>query len=77
MFPGNETGHIPVKYFKEIKNIHTGEILDVNTANTCIVKHCLNPMNQEYMPKNLTVMTSINTYCAKLYDQDHAWKDLA
>jgi len=70
MCPGNEIGYIPVQYFKEIKIIHTGEILQGNTTSPSIVKQRLNPMVQEYRPKDITGVTSINTYRAEYYNED-------
>jgi len=53
---GDENGYIPIKYFKEIKNIHTGEQVEFNrhipTNNT--QDKSLSPLEQNFIPVQVT-----------------------
>jgi len=69
-----------VKYFQEVKNIHTGEQIDYKINKLSAVTQMdkrLNPMVQDYTPTHITGMTAAETYCAEYYDINKANKDLA
>jgi len=62
MCPGDRNGYIPVKYFKEVKNIHTGEQIDFKTNNISAVTQMDNrlyPLVQYYTPTHVTGMTTV------------------
>jgi len=64
---GDENWHIPITYFKEIRNIQTGEQIEIKSAS-CVDKvkmdKRLNPLLQNYIPNRPTAVTSltINEY---------------
>jgi len=62
MCSGDENGYIPIKYFKEIKNIYTGEQIEIKNAienNKTDNNTRLSPLAQSYIPVQLTGMTPI------------------
>jgi len=58
----NESGYIPIKYFKEIKNIQTGEQIKIE-SNTAVGKINLDkrliPLVQNYIPNRPTAVASL------------------
>jgi len=64
MCSGDEKDSIPIKYFKEIRNIQTGEQIEIklNTiADKTRLDKCLNPLVQNYVPNRPTAVTSLTT----------------
>jgi len=62
MCKGDENGCLPIIYFKEIRNIQTGEQIEVKSDNIIDkTKHDkrLNPLVQNYVPNRPTGMTPI------------------
>jgi len=92
MCAGDENGYIPVKYFKEIKNIQTGEQIEFERylPKKIIQEKSVCPLAQNIIPvqmeesKTINVKRHINKddqtrpnqYCGQAYDKKHAWKDL-
>jgi len=67
MCSGNENGHIPITYFKEIRNIQTEEQIEIKCAigvDKIKMNKRLNPLVQNYIPNRPTEVTSllINDY---------------
>jgi len=67
MCSGDKKGCIPIKYFKEIRNIQTGEQIEIKintTADKTKLDKRLNPLLQNYVPNRPTAVTTftINDY---------------
>jgi len=92
MCAGDENGYIPVKYFKKIKNIQTGEQVEFkrHLPKKFTQDKSLSPLAQSFVPvqmeesKTNNVKRPINKdeqmrpnqYCGQAYDEKHAWKNL-
>jgi len=92
MCAGDENGIIPIKYFKEIKNIKTGEPVDSERHLTKKITQdkSLRPLAQNFIPVqmeerktnnvnrpiNKDEQTTPKQYCGQAYDENHAWKEL-
>jgi len=67
----NENGYISIKYFKEIKNIQTGEQIEIKSTNVIVKsdknKH-LSPIAQYYIPNQPTGMTLITIPSEKVQE---------
>jgi len=62
MCSGNGSGYIPIKYFKEIKNIQTAEqteIMSASVIDKIKMDKRLNLLVQNYIPNGPTTVTSL------------------
>jgi len=61
MCPGDENGCIPIEYFNEIKNIHTGKQIEIKSTNIINRPNHMriNLLVQSYVPYQLTGVTPI------------------
>jgi len=92
MCSGDEKRCIPIKYFKQIKNIHTGEQAEFERHIPTKKTHekSLSPLALNFIPVQMekkkpnNIKGPINKdeqmvpkqYCGQAYDDKHAWKDL-
>jgi len=92
MCAGDENRCIPIKYFKEIKNIQTGEQVkfERHIPKKITQDKSLSPLAQNFIPVRMeesepnNIKRTINKdeqmvpkqYCGQAYDDKHAWKDL-
>jgi len=92
MCAGDENGCIPIKYFKEIKNIQTGEQVEFkeyipkkitqNKSLSPLAQNFIPVRTEESEPNNIKRRTNKDQpmvpkqYCGQAYDNKPAWKDL-
>jgi len=74
MCASDTTSHIPTKYFKKMKNIQTGEQIEIKSPDIVDKSNIdtgLSPLAKDYVPMQLTGMTPVTIHTPKWHLSQH------